>query len=154
MKRIFFLLVLSSVFLTACNSNRDAMSVARGFLQAYYIDYDFDRARALSTVATHEHMQQWIMIFEMTPRELSHLNFSSFEIDEIEVLATRATVHYRVDCTRRRLFLRQINGRWFVDMPADIADNRFHSLSLNRPQSGGFASATSRPTRIGGPIEE
>ena len=154
MKRVLFLFALASVLLTSCNSNRDAMSVARDFLQAYYIDYDFDRARARSTVATHEHMQEWILIFELTPRSLTHLNFSSFEIEGVDVLTNRATVNYRVDNTQRQLLLRKINGRWLVDMPIDVATNRLFSLSHNRPDTGGFASAQSQPTRLGGPTEE
>ena len=155
MKRLFFLVALASVLFASCSSDeRRVTNTAREFLQAYYIDYDFDRARALSTVGTHEHMQQWIMVFELTPRELTHLNFGSFEIESVEVLSTRATVIYLVDNTRRHLLLRRISNKWLVDMPVETSDNRLFSLSLNRPQTGGFTSAQSRPTRIGGPIEE
>lgn len=142
------------MFLTSCNGNREAMNVARNFLNAYYIDYDFDRARALSTPATHEHMQQWIMVFELTPEELRHLNFSRVVVDDIDIVGTRATVRYRVDNIRRHLLLRQTNGRWLVDMPTEIANNREFSLSHNRPDTGGFASAESRPTRLTRRTEE
>jgi len=154
MKKIFFLLALSSVLLTACGGNRDAMNVARDFLQAYYIDHDFDRARTLSTVATHDHMEEWIMIFNLTPRDMNPHLFSELVVEDIEVMTARATVNYRVDNTRRQLLLRQTGGNWLVDMPSDLATNRLFSLSLNRPDTGGFASAESRPFRLGGPIEE
>jgi len=156
MKKVFFLVVLASFLLTSCG-NRAITNVARDFLQAYYIDHDFNRARMLSTAATHEHMQQWIMIFELTPAEANPHLFQSFEIYEIDALSNRATVHYRVDNTRRQLMLRQIDGRWFVDLPMDMlsVNRAIFSLSLNRPESGGFASAQSRPARLGGaPVEE
>jgi hypothetical protein len=147
--------LLSSLLLASCG-NRSAENIARIFLQAWYIDHDFDKAIALSTPATHEHIHEWVMLFSHTPRE-SGLYFETLELEKTDVLQTRASAHYMVDNTRRELLLRKIDGKWLVDMPVDVlSGGRRFSLSLSNPNTGGFASAQSQPARLGStrPIEE
>jgi len=150
-KGVIFAVLFLSVLLASC-SNRGVENTARIFLQAYYIDHDFDKAAALSTPATQEHIQEWAMLFALTPKEYisAGLYFETFEIEKSDILKTRATVGYRVDNTPRDLLLRKVDGKWLVDMPIEISFSgpRF-SLSLHKPHSGGFASAQSQPTRLG-----
>jgi hypothetical protein len=150
-KLIALTAILCFPLLISCSGD-SPKKVATNFLQAYYIDHDFARAGELSTPATHEHIGEWILLFELTPKEIlnNDFYFDSFEILETDVRKTKATVDYRVNITHRQLLLSKVDGRWLVDMSAEASfGNQQFSLSLNKPQTGGFASAESQSIRLG-----
>ncbi|MCL2026919.1 MAG: hypothetical protein FWG79_00365 [Bacteroidales bacterium] len=150
-KSKFFVMVFAVLSLASCSEN-NAKKTAKHFLQAYYIEHDFDRAGEFSTPATQEHMGEWALLFGLTPREIINEDFyfDRFEITDTDIKKTKAVIDYRVNITNRQLLLSKVNGRWLVDMPTEVSfNNRIFSLSLNKPQTGGFASAESKPTRLG-----
>jgi hypothetical protein len=144
-----FLAVYLSLLLFASCGNRPVERAAKNFLQAYYLDYDFGLARHLATEESQEHLNERVLIFEANPFARNE-GFSSFEITGMDVKKTKAVVNYKADNTRRKLLLSKVNGQWLVDMSFDVANSGSEfSLSLNKPNTGGFASAESKPTRLG-----
>jgi len=150
MKRLFLLLVLSSVMFYSC-ADRAPQRVAQQFLQNFYVDHNFTAVADLVTESSMENLAQTALLFEFNPNVRIDA-FRSFELLSVNVQNTVATAYYRVDETNRRLMLRNINGRWLVDISTEVTQRGADfSISLTPPSGGGggFASAESELTRIG-----
>jgi len=148
MKRLFLLLVLSSVMFYSC-ADRAPQRVAQQFLQLFYIDHNFYDATYLVTETSLENLAHTALLFGFNP--LAHEEaFRTFELTGMSVQNTVAIAYYRVDDVNRRLMLRRINGQWLVDISNEVTQQGpDFSISLSPPSSGGFASAESEYFRIG-----
>ncbi|GHU86428.1 hypothetical protein FACS1894153_3490 [Bacteroidia bacterium] len=148
MKKIVSLITIAivAVVLVCCSQSSAAKKVAISFLQAYYVDKDFDKAKEYSTEASHSSIEYKEMMLMMSPvSESSQIKF--FEYQSIEVDKNRATCRYMVLGEIRVLYLSKINRKWLVDMPESTIIEPTASLSLTSGQ-GGFASAQSEPIRL------
>ncbi len=147
MKKFFLLAViigLASLF-SSC-SNAAVKEVSQNFLQAYYVDNNFEAAKALATEATHEGLDYKAMLFAFNPNAEAE-SLKEFKIKKIESKKTKAVCFYEIDGQQRRLNLRKVNGAWLVDMPESTTMNPELSLSQSG-ETGGFASASSEPVRL------
>ena len=141
-------MVLSSALLYSCG-NQEARRVAEQFLQAYYVDNDFNAAAEFVTEASVENLKQTALLLEFDPASRIGI-FESFEIISVDAQKSKAICYYAVDGVKRRLLLSKIDGCWLVDMPGDVTrEGADLSLTLSPINSGGFASAESELTRIG-----
>jgi len=150
MKRLFILLVLSSVMFYSC-ADRGPERTARQFLQLFYIDHNFYDVTYLVTESSWENLRHTALLFEFNPNVRIDA-FQSFELTDVNVQNTVAIAYYRVDNTNRRLMLRRIDGQWLVDISNEVTgQGQDFSVSLTPPSSGsgGFASASSEYVRIG-----
>jgi hypothetical protein len=146
--KTLILIMVGSLLMFSCEGN-GAKRVAKDFLQTYYIDLNFDEATKLATENSQDHLNERILFFNMNPYSRDE-KFTRFEIREVDAQKTKASVIYTVDNLTRKLLLSRIGGQWLVDMPFEVANNGLEfSLSLTKPDTGGFASAESRPMRVG-----
>lgn len=138
--------ILSFVFLS-CGEKKAVRKVSQSFLQNYYVDNDFEAAKAVSTEPTHETLDFKAMMFSLNPNSESE-SINAFKIKKIDVRETKASCFYEVLGQERRLNLRKTDqGVWLVDMPENASIEPGLSLSQSRNQ-GGFSSATSEPIRL------
>lgn len=139
--------LLTFLLVSACTSDKkDASSTAKAFLQAYYVDLNFEEALRLSSESS------WQVIIDQ--KEISHLNpYAKEETPDIVFTtiqmeskgATKATCIYTCNRVERKLPLKKINGVWRVDLngnTVETAGNEGHFISL-QPTGSGFSSAVS-----------
>ena len=142
----FLLLSIVVMLAGACsNDKRVATSTAKSFLQAYYVDLDFDRALQLSNDASHSAIIEQAEIVALNPyakEETPIISFLSLSLNKDN--PHNATYTYTCNRTERTLPLQKTNGKWFVDLQGGLVEtcgnNEFSTLSTNE---GGFASAAS-----------
>jgi len=139
--------ILLSLCLVSCGDQRVINRTARTFLQSFYVDHNFEAAKAVSTRMTHDNIDTRAMMLLLNPNFKAN-RFNSFEIDKKEIRNTKAVVFYTLnDEVERQLNLSLIDRVWLVDMPEQTTTNPVLSLSLMRG-GGGFASAVSEPIRL------
>jgi len=147
-KSLLFLCLSGFVLLSSCGDQRVVNRTASAFLQSFYVENNFEAAKAISTQMTHEHINTRAMMFHLNPNSATS-RFSSFKINNKEVRNTKAVVFYILDGNvERQLNLSKIDRTWLVDMPEHISTNPVFSISPIRG-GGGFASAMSEPIRLG-----
>ncbi len=136
------------VFLSSCGEKGKVKQVAKDFLQAYYIENDFEKAKEFSTIETYNTLDTKALLFAMTPNSESE-QIQSFKIKKVEISEDKkhAACHYMVLDQERTLLLSLTDGKWLVDMPENMSVEPALSLSQSA-NAGGFASATSAPIRL------
>ena len=150
MKKIYIICLLGAALLfTSCSEQRTVNRTASTFLHSFFVENDFDAARAVSTRITHENINARALAFQWNPYAQEN-RFTRFRITNSEILRTRAVVFYTLDDdVERRLNLSKINGQWLVDMPETVSLNPDFSLTPTRVSGRGFASAMSETVRLG-----
>ncbi len=148
-RRTGTLLMLTAFFLlaTSCKNNkREAEHVAENFLQAYYMDLDFDKALQLCSDASRAAVHEQAELTALNPyakEETPDLVFSGLEIDPDNAHTARFT--YTCNRAERTLPLRKFNDKWLVDLQGGTVEssgnNDFSHLSAS--EKGGFTSAAS-----------
>jgi len=146
MKKII-LIFISLALLSSCSNRHSAKRVARQFLQSYYLDFNFETAKRLSTQETHTNLEQRMLLIEHNPFFREEQAINDVKITNVDVRKTKAVCTYIVGGSQRRLNLNKVDGVWLVDMPqADFLDP---ALSLGAPiVTGGMAMAESAPIRM------
>jgi hypothetical protein len=149
MKKIvlFATVVVMALCFLSCRNSAAVKDVSQKFLQAYYVDNDFNAAKDLSTDATKEGLDYKAMLFAANPNSEEE-SLKAFEIKKIEAKKTKAICFYEIEGQERRLNLRKVNNAWLVDMPESASGDPELSLSQSG-ETGGFASASSEPVRLG-----
>ncbi len=142
---ILVVIAIVSLFSASC-SKRAAKETAKAFLQSYYVDNDFEAAKAFSTESTHETLDFKAMMFTLNPNSESE-SIQEFKYKKMDMLKTKAVCFYEVVGEERRLNLSKIDGKWLVDMPETAMIEPALSMSQSR-NTGGFASATSDPIKL------
>ncbi|MDR0620124.1 MAG: hypothetical protein LBG17_09535 [Bacteroidales bacterium] len=140
---IFFLFIVSVCTLSSCSSKRSAERVADKFLQAYYIDFDFRRCRALSTFSSEAAIAE--------KEELVFLNpfASEEESPKVELISTTvvegrfARCVYSLNGSSMDLFLIKDGKKWLVD----AIESGLSKTPTLGGSSGGFAVSTSAPRK-------
>jgi len=149
-KLLTILLILASAMMFYSCADRAPQRTAQQFLQLFYIEHDFTAVMDVVTESSLDNLMHSAMMLEFNPMVRAEA-FQTFEITGINIQNTVATVTYRVDSFNRRLMLRNIDGRWLVDISNEVTQQGSEfSISLTPPSGGGgFASAESELTRIG-----
>ncbi len=144
----FLLLAVAVILMTACgNDKKEATSTAKAFLQAYYVDLDFEKALRLSSDNSHNAITEQAQMMALNPyakEETPDIVFKTLEKDS----KNSHVAYYIYTCNRseRKLPLRKLNGKWLIDLQGGTVEmggveNDFTEL----PSDGinGFASAVS-----------
>ncbi len=142
---ILVAIAIVSLFSTSC-SKRAAKETAKAFLQSYYVDNDFEAAKAFSTEGTHETLDFKAMMFTLNPNSESE-SIQEFKIKKMDVRKSKAVCFYEVVGEERRLNLSKVDDKWLVDMPENATIEPGLSLSQSTNQ-GGFTSAMSEPIKL------
>ena len=142
------LLTILAILSAACHSNRkEAAKTATAFLQAYYVDLDFDKAKSLCNDASRDAIDDQAMMVGLNPYakdEIPDIVVCKIEIDPDN--PTIATCTYTCNRTERILPLRQLNNTWIVDLggaTVETANFGGEFITLSQEGANGFASATS-----------
>lgn len=152
MKRISVHPILSLLIIAVsawgCHSDqKQATTVAQTFLQAYYIDFDFDKAMALSSEASHAAIAEQAQMASLNlyaEHEKPEIIFKKLEIDPETPM--RATCTYTCNQAERTLPLRRFKDRWLIDVPyGTVETGGSNLLNLSTESHGGFAAAASGP---------
>lgn len=144
----FLILATTTIVTIACsNDKKVAISTAKAFLQAYYVDLDFETALRLSSVASHNAITEQEQLTVLNPyakEERPDISFKNLEMDPNNT----HVANYVYTCNRveRKLPLRKLNDKWLVDLQGGTVEmggveNEFLELSYDR--NNGFASAVS-----------
>ena len=144
----FWGVAIAAVLAVACNSNqKEATATAKAFLQAYYVDLDFNKALQLSSDISHEAINEQAKMVALNPyssEEVPKLDITQVEIDKGN--SNLATCTYTCNHRKRKLPLRKFSQKWLVDLGGKTVesvgmDNDF--LELSSEGSDGFAAAVS-----------
>lgn len=136
------------LLLTGCDGNtRKAEHAAKDFLQAYYLDLDFEKALSLSTDISHASIHEQAELISLNPyakEEIPDIIFKGIEMDRQN--DGKATYAYSVNRVERTLPLRKLNGIWLVDLQkGTVESGGGEMMELSSGQQGGFAAAASGP---------
>ncbi len=139
---------MASTLLMACGANvRKVEHTAKDFLQAYYVDLDFEKALSLSTDVSHAAIYEQAELISLNPYakdEVPDIVFKGVEIDDQN--AVKATCTYLVNRVERTLPLRKLEGLWLVDLQGGSVETsgaESSMMELSIGEQGGFATATS-----------
>lgn len=142
------MVVLTALGGIACNrDSKGASSTAKAFLQAYYIDLDFEKAKQLSTDISHNAIIEHAQIISLNPyakEETPNIVFKALDIDSKN--AHTANFIYTCNRAERKLPLRKLNNRWLVDLQGNMVETSFAGTDfteLSSSTTNGFASASS-----------
>lgn len=133
----------------ACNGEKKAEKAAREFLQAYYVDLDFERARERATDRTRNLISEREEMTALNPyakEEIPSLQVEEVKTDESN--PDRAVCRYSVDRRTKTLVLVRLEGEWLVNetgMSIGSGGDRGDMMQLSEGDQGGFASAVSGP---------
>ena len=141
---------MASALLMACGANvRKVEHTAKDFLQAYYVDLDFEKALSLSTDVSHAAIYEQAELISLNPYakdEVPDIVFKGVEIDDQN--AVKATCTYLVNRVERTLPLRKVEGLWLVDLQGGSVEsggNESSLMGLSLGEKGGFTSSVSGP---------
>lgn len=139
-------IVCAFLFVACKNSARDAEHVAETFLQAYYMDLDFDKAISLCTEDSKEAIREQAKMVSLNPyakEELPELTFTG--VSEEESSSDNAVFSYQKNRAERTLPLIRLDGRWLVDLQGGTVEmcGENDMLDLSSFGSAGFASSES-----------
>lgn len=140
--------VISAILLCACNSNRKAAeNTAQSFLQAYYIDLDFEKAKSLCSSVSQEAIDDQAAMVSLNPYakdETPNIVVRKTEINPDNPALAKCTYHYnRVE---RVLPLRRLNNVWVVDLGGNTVESASSGggfVTLSQDGTNGFASSAS-----------
>ncbi|MCM1170013.1 MAG: hypothetical protein NC324_08780 [Bacteroides sp.] len=141
-------LSVTALLSISCNRpQKKAMSTAKAFLQAYYLDLDFEKAFILSSDASHAVIADQAEIMNLNPYAKEET--PEIVIEKVELAqnnSNAATCTYTCNRVERRLPLIKLSGRWIVNLEGKTIetagfDSDFIELSPNG--INGFTSATS-----------
>ena len=143
----FLLLAVAVILMTACgNDKKEATSTAKAFLQAYYVDLDFEKALRLSSDNSHDAITEQAQMIALNPyakEETPDIIFKTLETDPNN--ANLANYIYTCNRIERKLLLYKLNGKWRVEIGNGSIKTMGNSNFIQLPQgeSNGFASASS-----------
>lgn len=142
------MLAIAAWLMMSCNGDRkNAAATAKTFLQAYYVDLDFNKALQLSSEVTKVAVQEQADMIALNPyakEETPDLVLVGIDTDKSN--AETATFVYTCNRAERTLPLRKVNGKWLVDLQGgsvEAGGNTNDFLQLSSGCESGFASATS-----------
>lgn len=144
----FLFLSMVAVLMVACGGGkREATATAKAFLQAYYVDLDFNKALRLADEASQAAISERAEVVALNPyakEETPDLIFVGIEADK----SNSETAVYTYTCNRveRGLPLRRANGKWLVDLRGGTVETGGNTESfMQLPSEGksGFTSAVS-----------
>lgn len=142
------ILTIAAWLMVSCNGDqKEATATAKAFLQAYYVDLDFNKALQLSSEASKAAVQEQADMIALNPyarQETPDLVLIGLERDKDN--PETATYTYSCNRVERKLPLRRFNGKWLIDLQGgtvETGDNTNEFLQLSSDNEGGFASAAS-----------
>ena len=148
-RHILLSFVLPAILLLEVSCKGDtskAAATATAFLQAYYVDLDFDRAKSLcadNSKAAVAEQAETIALNPYAKEETPNIVFKTVEINPDN--ANMANCLYTCNRVERKLPLRKYNGKWLVDLQGSTGDTVGNSdfIQLSQEGANGFASAVS-----------
>ena len=140
--------LLIVVLALGCSGNqKKATAIAKSFLQAYYVDLDFETAKQLSSEASQGAISEQAEVVALNPyaqEETPDIIFKTLKIDPEE--PHRAVCTYLVNRVERTLPLRKFDKLWLVHLPQGTVETEgTDMLELQSGNQGGFAAAASGP---------
>ena len=144
---LFFALPAIILLAVSCKGDTSkAAATATAFLQAYYVDLDFDRAKSLcadNSKAAVTEQAETIALNPYAKEETPNIVFKTVEINPDN--ANMANFLYTSNRVERKLPLRKYNGKWLVDLQGSTVETAGNSnfIQLSQEGANGFASAVS-----------
>lgn len=141
-------IVVIAVSALGCGNNqKKAAAVARSFLQAYYVDLDFETATRLSSEVSRQAIADQAEMVALNPyarEEVPTITFKTLKIDPEE--PNRAVCTYLANRVERTLPLRRFNKLWLVHLPyGTVETGGSDMMELQSGNQGGFAASASGP---------
>ncbi|MDR1974153.1 MAG: hypothetical protein LBQ31_05705 [Bacteroidales bacterium] len=148
MKNLCLLIVLCVSFLSvSCSSEqKKAERVAKKFLNAYYVSFDFDlclKVSSTSSSAAIENKRRMISLNPLAKEDPPKIIVQNVVVDKGSE-AYLAQCIYTINGVSQSLSLLKINGEWLVDVVSSDVD----TFSVFGGGSGGFAVGTSIPRSV------
>lgn len=141
-----FAVIISLIFFSSCSAEHKAKKVAESFLKAYYVDFDFDKARQLSSNDSHSGINYKENMSTLSPfakEESPKLEIISIEINPDD--KTQAICHYKLGDQEKTLPLQKNGSKWLVDTDDEAIEGESGG-SFSGVQNVGFTSAASSET--------
>lgn len=142
------ILAIAAWLMVSCNGyKKEAAATAKAFLQAYYVDLDFNKALQLSSEASQAAIREQADMIALNPYakdETPDLVSVGIEMDKDN--PETAVYVYTCDRIKRQLPLRRFNGKWLIDLrggTVEAGGNSGDFLQLSPSGESGFASAVS-----------
>lgn len=134
------------VLALGCSGNqKKATATAKSFLQAYYVDLDFETAKQLCSDISQPAISEQAKMVALNPyakEEIPDITFKTMEIDPEE--PHRAVCTYLVNRVERILPLRKFEDVWLVHLPqGSVETGGADMMELQVGNHGGFAAAAS-----------
>lgn len=141
-------LAIAAWLMVSCSGDRkEATSTAKAFLQAYYVDLDFNKALQLSSEASKAAIQEQADMIALNPYAKQETpDWAPVGIDTDKSNSETALYVYTCNRVERTLPLRKVNGKWLVDLQGGTVEaggNTGDFLQLSSGSENGFASAAS-----------
>lgn len=139
-------MLVAVLAVACCGNKKEAMTTAKAFLQAYYVDLDFNKAPQLSSDASHAAITDQAKMISLNPyagEETPDIVFVELTVDKDN--SNTATCTYTCNRVERTLPLRNFNGKWLIDLGSGTVETGGSSefMQLSQDNLNGFASATS-----------
>lgn len=145
---IWVICLLAALVFCSCGGKHRAKKTAKTFLEAYYMELDFEKARGLATEPSFEIINN--------KKELSALNpYAKEEVPEVEIKelkldkenGDKAVCIYNVNRATKTLHLVKEKGIWRADLAEERRERDADMIHLPSSGDGGFASAASGPIK-------
>lgn len=135
-----------AVFATSCSRDKkEAATTAKAFLQAYYVDLDFNKALQLSSEASQAAIREQADMTALNPyakEESPDIVFGGVTINN----PNTATCNYTCNRVKRNLPLRKLNEKWIIDLggkSVETASSKGDFFELVSDNGNGFFSVAS-----------
>lgn len=133
-----------SMAVVACGGKNEASQVAKAFLQAYYVDLDFDKAQTLCSDVSRPAVAEQGQMVALNPYATEEIPALAFR--QLEWKADNpntAVFTYTVNRSERTLPLRKFNGKWLVDLQGGTVEmgGSANRMELSNDSKGGFAAS-------------
>ena len=144
---LFFALLAILLLEVSCKGDTSkAAATAKAFLQAYYVDLDFDRAKSLcadNSKAAIADQAETIALNPYAKEETPNIVFKTVEITPDNT--NMANCLYTCNRVERKLPLRKYNGKWLIDLQGSTVETAGSSdfIQLSQEGANGFTSAAS-----------
>lgn len=147
---LFFALPAIILLAVSCKGDTTkAAATAKAFLQAYYVDLDFDRAKSLcsdNSKAAVAEQAEMVALNPYAKDEVPDIVFKQLNLNANN--PNTAVFIYTVNRAERSLPLRKFNKIWLVDLQGGTVEmgGNLNRIELGSDVRGGFAaSQTSGP---------
>ena len=130
---------------TGCTGEGKAGKTAKAFLQAYYTDLDFAKAKTYATSESASLIDERRDMTALNPYAKSEVPTIVFRTLQVGESKTTAEAFYTLNRAERTLYLQKVDGQWKVDLQKEATLRNEGMQQLADGVGGGFASAASGP---------